>query len=176
MIIQRRIRAGSQRLAVRSESIKRQLQELNDLGYTPFSRQLAGHFYQFPEEASKYARLSWGKFAPEQSLVELFGQPKIMYYYDPLRKVEFEKHLESIFRSRNPASTQKVATAFTKRLHDQGLHWSECCDIGSHYHGTDNPRNNVNLKLVCLRCGAKTHVSKNCPERPKNKKKNSELA
>jgi hypothetical protein len=84
-----------------------------------------------PELRSKFAKFSaamGGKGIPSpiRSCRDLFGERSVTYYYQPDRKEEFEKHLESLFLATNPNPSRYLRSTFTKLLHEHNLHWSQC--------------------------------------------------
>ena len=61
-------------------------------------------------------------------VVGLLGVNHLSFYYDIGRKELLERHLELLFKTRNPAPSTETSQMFTHMLHDQNLHWYGCTE------------------------------------------------
>jgi hypothetical protein len=141
----------------RNENVERQLKEIAAAGYTPYSNAFHEHLYRHPEDSGHVLKFAIGTGGGlgvrKYSAFELFGANELSYYYDVQNKRGFEKHLESLFKSKNPYASGEMLGAFTQRLHQYNLHWTGC----------EHRRKSPTKQMYCVICGSKSHIGRNCP-------------
>ena len=106
------------------------IEELRQKGFVQSTPELSRYFAQKPELRTYYVnfRLGFGFVSANQKLStpQIFGSMGISYYYSVERKELFARHLEEIFRLRNPSPSTTLIQEFGRILHEQNLHWSGC--------------------------------------------------
>jgi hypothetical protein len=114
-----------------NSNLAAQLEQLEKIGFVLASAELSQFLSENPEIKTKFARFSLGLGSSSGSQLryttnDIFGAKSISYYYNLERKNPFERHLEKLFRKRNPYSSAALRGVFERKLHDISLHSSQC--------------------------------------------------
>jgi len=119
---------------IRFEEVRREgcreMKELVERGFVRPSRRLNQYIRKHPElrqAVSVFKGGSVGRGRTKYSGYDLLGREQLTLYYLKGREEELSKYLEELFYKKNPEPNEGLRKAFTRLLHDHGLHWSGCC-------------------------------------------------